>query len=141
MIVLLLLLILLAILYSTEAGREFLAEVIALPFKIIAYPFKVSNENKQKKMLEQLETKRVNDVSNFLKTLNSNEQELIKDDFILPVYFNNIREQISLYKQFEKGEIHKSYLKEEFLTSADGNNKLYVIKPEKINALRKKINL
>lgn len=41
MIIFILILILLAILYSTEAGRELLELLFLLPFKIIWYPFRI----------------------------------------------------------------------------------------------------
>jgi hypothetical protein len=46
MLIFVLILILLAILYSTERGRELLEEILLLPFKIIGYPFKVIKEEK-----------------------------------------------------------------------------------------------
>jgi hypothetical protein len=87
MIILLLILILLAILYSTEAGREFLAEAIALPFKIILYPLRMVNESKHRVMLEQSEKKRTIEISDFLKTLNNEDRDLINDEFVSPLYF------------------------------------------------------
>jgi hypothetical protein len=98
------------------------------------------NESKHRVMLEQSEKKRTIEISDFLKTLNNEDRDLINDEFVSPLYFKDIREQINLYRQFENGEIHKAYLKEEFLTGANGNNNLNMIKPERVSALREKIN-
>lgn len=133
MIVFILTLILLAILYSTEHGRELLSDILLLPFKIIGYPFRLAREIKE----ENINEKEKELIENFKKSLTDEELDLIQERFILKSYFNDILEQISLYKKFKRGEVHKSYLKPEILITAEGNNSLYIIKPEKIEELRK----
>ena len=144
MLVLILILILLAILYSTEHGRALLSKILLLPFKIIGYPFRLAGEiieenmtRKEREKEQELVEKEQELVENFKKSLTSEDIDLIQEKFILRSYFNDIREQISLYKKFKNGEAHKSYLKPEILITAVGNNSLYTIKPEKIDKLRK----
>lgn len=130
-----LILILVAILYSTEKGRELLYDFITLPFVIIGYPFRLMKEEKEKTAIR----KEQETIENFKKSLTTEDLDLIQDIFILDCYFTAIREQIDLYKKFENGELHKNYLKPEVLLSAHQNNSLYIIKPEKIEELRKKL--
>ena len=137
MLVLILILILLAILYSTEHGRALLSKILLLPFKIIGYPFRLAGEIIEENMTRKEREKEQELVENFKKSLTSEDLNLIQEKFILRSYFNDIREQISLYKKFKNGEAHKSYLKPEILITAVGNNSLYTIKPEKIDKLRK----
>jgi hypothetical protein len=133
MIIFILILILLAILYSSKRGRELLEGIFLLPFKIIGYPFKLAREAEEGRKRKEEEKL----VENFKKSLSKEDLDLIQDKFILDVYFDNIREQINLYKKFKNGEIHKNYLKPEVLNNANGDNSLYIIKPEKIEQLRK----
>lgn len=143
MIIFILVLTLLAILFSTERGRGFLEEVFLLPFKIIGYPFRIVAEDKQKEKQEKTEKHikgREEEIDEFKKTLSSEDISLLFETeiiWMLGAFPHDIQEQISLYRKFERGEIDKSYLKLEALIRAEGNNSLYLIKPEKIEELRK----
>ena len=53
MLIFVLILILIAILYSTERGRELLEDILLLPFRIIGYPFKLIREEKERVQLEK----------------------------------------------------------------------------------------
>ncbi len=152
---LLLFLILLAILYSTEKGRELLSgflelirKLFLLPFKIISYPFKLIKEN-QEELIKNEEFKKIDA---FKENLGVSDLELVEDpnsiysddynpeeSVIYPENFQNILEQIALYKKFKKGEIHKTYLEPDMLMIAQGNNSLNFIRPEKIDELREKL--
>lgn len=135
MIVFILVLILIAILYSTAHGREFLLDALSLPFKMAIYPFRLVMERGEKRLVKHEK----DEAENFRRTLSAEELDLVQDEFISKSYFSNIREQINLYKKFEKGEISKLYLKPEVIETATGDNSLYVIKPEKIDNLRNKL--
>lgn len=137
MVIFLLISILFAILYSTEQGKGLMKEVFLFPFKIIRYPFRFFGEA-IRDAKEENDTKEQQRLSlNFKKSLTKEELDLIREEFILEPYFNDIREQISLYRKFKEGKIYKGYLKPEALLFADGNNSLYIIKSEKVEELRK----
>ena len=107
-----------------------------VPFKVIGYPFKLVGQV-IREIKEENETKNQEKlIENFKKSLLEEDLALIREEFILEPYFDDIKEQISLYKDFKAGKVHKGYLKQEVLVSAYGNNSLYVVKPEKIEELR-----
>ncbi len=83
MLIFLLILILFAILYSNERGRELMEEIFLLPFKIIGYPFRLAREAKEenaRKAEEKL-------IENFKKSLTKEDLDLIQERFILKSYF------------------------------------------------------
>ncbi len=127
MIILLLLLILVAILYSTERGRELLTDFAMLPINLILYPFIASNERKEKARIK-MEKKAQTD---FKQSLSTEVLTLIKEEFLLKERLLDIYGQISLYKKFENGEADIIYLKDE-------NSILHMIKPEEIQKLKNK---
>lgn len=133
MVIFILILILLAILYSSERGRGLLEGIFLLPFRIIEYPFRLVKENGVKNKIED----ELAVIEKFKKSLGKDDLDLIQEKFILGVYFEDIREQIGLYKKFKSGEISKVYLKPDILETAYGNTSLYIIKSEKIEELRK----
>lgn len=143
MIVFLLILILLAILFSTERGRGLLEWLFLLPFKIIGFPFRVAAENAQKQREKQAEKnaeKRDQEIEEFKKTLSHEDAALLVETPLIWMSGGSIRdvqEQISLYKKFKRKEIDRRYLRPHVLITAEGNNSLYLIKPEKIEELRK----
>jgi crotonobetainyl-CoA:carnitine CoA-transferase CaiB-like acyl-CoA transferase len=134
MVIILLLLILLAILYSSERGRELLVDIAMLPVRVILYPFTASTERREKMLIKKQE----DEERNFRQNLNAEVSDLVQEKYLLKRHSSDIFEQVSLYQKFEKGEAHSSYLKPDVLSSADGNNRLYMIKPEKIDKLRNK---
>lgn len=133
MIVLILILILLAILYSTEQGRELLSELFLLPFKIIAFPFTFVADVKRGYKEERAEAKELKEKEELKKSLKKEELDLIQEKFLLPSYTQKIHEQISLYRKFERGEIDKAYLQPTLSTVRED---LFTIKDEKIEELR-----
>lgn len=129
MIIFLLVLILFAVLYSTEVGRELMEELLLLPFKVLAYPFKVTQRSKA----EALKSKELKEIGLFKKNLKE-DLHLIRENYILHAYFKEIIEQINFYKQFEKGEIDRAYLNP---SAGIIQERLWLIKEERIEHLRK----
>ena len=133
MIVLILILILLAILYSTNQGRELLSELFLLPFKIIAFPFNFIADVKRGYREERAEAKVLQEKETLKKSLKKEDLDLIQEKFLLPSYVQKIHEQISLFRKFERGEIDKAYLQPSLSTVRED---LFTIKEEKIEELR-----
>ena len=82
MLIFVLILILIAILYSTERGRELLEDILLLPFKIIGYPFKVMREEKERAQEEKFAQEEQKDKDKIKILLSKNQLETLDGDKI-----------------------------------------------------------
>ncbi|MFA4890194.1 MAG: hypothetical protein WC587_00975 [Candidatus Paceibacterota bacterium] len=101
MLVFVLILILIAILYSTERGRELLKDVLLLPFKIIGIPFKLIREGKDRIQEEKLAQEIPKDKEE-IKILLSKKQIEMLDEISLEIGWKNnkdiIIEQVKFFE-------------------------------------------
>jgi hypothetical protein len=139
LIAVILVLILFAILYSTKRGRELLVKIIVLPFTILGWMVRGNPEKRFRMEMERTQREEQPQIEMFKKSLKGDELELINEEWLRPYRFDDIRAQLSIYKSFQRGETDWRYLKPEILATANGNNSLMYLKPEKIEALRKKL--
>lgn len=140
MLIFILVLILIAILYSTERGRELLEEILLLPFKIIGYPFKLMREGKERMEEEKFAQEEIKDKEK-IKTLLSKKQLEILDEDMLETSWRYDKERIIQQAKFFENILEGdqdprvlnltenfSYIKEEILKKAkkelldDGEN-------------------
>jgi len=80
MLIFVLILILIAILYSTDRGRELLEEILLLPFNIIGYPFKLMRERKERTQQEQFEKEELQDKEKIITLLSKRQLGILDGD-------------------------------------------------------------
>jgi len=153
MLIFILILILIAILYSTDRGRELLEEILLLPVKIIGYPFKLMREGKEKMQEEKFIQEELKDKEK-IKILLSKKQLEILDEDKLETSWRYDKEKIIQQAKFfenilEGGQDPRilnltenfSYIKEEILEKTkkelvdDGKN----FTPEILQCIRRQV--
>ena len=101
MLIFVLILILIAILYSTERGRELLEEILLLPFKIIGYPFKLVREGKERAQAEEFAQEEKKDKDKIKVLLSKNQLATLDQEKIESGWRWNKEEIIKQAKFFE----------------------------------------
>lgn len=80
MLIFVLILILIAILYSTERGRELLEDILLLPLKIIGYPFRLTREKRERAQEEKFAQEEQKDKDKIKILLSKNQLENLDQD-------------------------------------------------------------
>jgi cell division protein FtsB len=101
MLIFVLILILIAILYSTERGRGLLEDILLLPFKIIGYPFRLIHEEKERAQAEQLAQEEQKDKDKIKILLSKNQLATLDQEEIENSWSWNKKEIIKQAKFFE----------------------------------------
>jgi|GEM_PF-3930558 len=153
MLIFILILILIAILYSTDRGRELLEDILLLPFKIIGYPFKLAREGKERMEEEKLAREELKDKEKIKILLSKKQLEILDDDRVETSWRYDKEKIIQQAKFFENilegGQDPRilnltenfSYIKEEILEKTkkelvdDGKN----FTPEILQCIRKQM--
>lgn len=80
MLIFILILILIAILYSTDRGRELLEDILLLPFKIIGYPFRLAREQKERMEEERFAQEESDEKEKIKKLLSKRQLETLDEE-------------------------------------------------------------
>lgn len=153
MLIFVLILILIAILYSTERGRELLEDFVLLPFRIIGYPFKVIREEKKREQEEKFAQEELKDKEKIPTLLSKDQIEILDENRLESGWkFNKLQiiQQIKFFECILEGgqdprilnlSGNFSYIKEDILNKTkkelvdSGNN----LTPEILQLIRKQM--
>lgn len=101
MLIFILILILIAILYSTERGRELLEDIFLLPFKIIGYPFKLIRENREREQEQKFAQEEQKDKEKIKILLSKGQREILDENRVESSWKWNKEEIIKQARFFE----------------------------------------